>query len=319
MVNAAAASNGQVVQAVTEDDPDTSGTQYTLFRITSGNAELVDLGVRAGDVVRYQFTTDAWGELSYSEYVVDEILNETTLRVAGSGTDLAETVAKKIEIWRTLTVAEQATEVATAAGNYANRRVRAIWPDTVSEGGTSMEGYFLCAALAGLASGVAPHQSLTRVSITGFDDISRTTRLFNRSQLDELAVAGTWVVSQDPGDGEVYTRHALTTGDYEDINQREEQVGRNMDSMSYYWQEKFAPYIGVANNTPGMLDIIEAETRSGIEYLRSANKTTRLGGQLIDAEIVELRPSPVFSDRVVLTMRYTLPYALNNIDVHQLI
>jgi hypothetical protein len=319
VVNAAASSNGQVVQVVTEDDPDTSGSQYTLFRITSGNAELIDLGVRPGDVVRYQYTVDSWGNASYTEYVVDEVLNETTLRVTGSGTDVAESVAKKAEIWRTLTVAEQATAIANAAGNYSSRRVRAIWPDTVSEAGTSMEGYYLCCALAGLSSGVAPHQPLTRVSITGFDDISRTTRLFNRSQLDELAAAGTWVVTQDPGDGEVYSRHAITTGNYDDINEREEQVTRNVDSMSYYWLEKFSPYIGVANNTPGMLDIIEAETRSGIEYLRSANKTTRLGGQLIDAEIVELRPSPVFSDRMVLTLQYTLPYALNNIDVHQLI
>jgi len=111
----------------------------------------------------------------------------------------------------------------------------------------------------------------------------------------------------------------LTTAEYADINQREEQVVRNVDSMSFYWLGKFAPYIGISNNTPVMLDIIEAETRSGIEYLRSANQTARLGGQLIDADIVELRRSPVFSDRILLTLRYTLPYALNNIDVHQLI
>jgi hypothetical protein len=51
------------------------------------------------------------------------------------------------------------------------------------------EGYHLCAALAGLRSGVLPHQPLTNLEIVGFSDVPRTTSKFNKPQLDAMAVA----------------------------------------------------------------------------------------------------------------------------------
>jgi hypothetical protein len=215
-------------------------------------------------------------------------------------------------------VAELATAVAAEAGNFADRRVRAVWPDTITVGSDDVEGYHLCAALAALSGGVPPHQGLTRLEIIGFDTVSRTTQLFSRSQLDQMAEAGVWIVTQNPT-GEVYTRHAVTTADYEDINAREEMVVRNVDSISYYMMEQFSPYIGIANVTPSTIDKIGAETRAAIQYLRSANCSTLLGGQLIDGTITELRASPVFRDRIVLALDLEIPYALNNLEIHLIV
>jgi hypothetical protein len=149
--------------------------------------------------------------------------------------------------------------------------------------------------------------------------VPRTTELFNRSQLDTIAVNGGWIVTQDPKSGEIYCRHAVTTGDYEDINEREEMITRNVDSISYYFYDVFAPYIGISNVTPSMLTIIEAETNAAIQFLRTANFTPRLGGQLIEATITDLRISPVFKDRILLSLDAEVPYALNNLEVHLLI
>ena len=319
IVDSTLSDDDEVVFATVGDDPDTSGTQYTLLTVTSGNAELATLGVRANDVVRYQYGTDSEGNVSYTEYVVDAVLSETTLRLAGTGLSSAEPVAKKVEIWRNLTNAELATQIATKSGAWGNRRVRAIWPDTIEDGTLSVPGYFLCAALSGLASGVVPHQGLTKLEISGFTTVDRVTKKFSRSNLDTMAVAGAWIVTQEPATGQIYSRHAVTTGDYTDINFREEQVTRNLDSISYFWLDRFSPYIGIVNNTPGMLDKLEAETRSGIDFLRAANVTPTLGGQIVDATVTEIRRSLVFKDRVVIYISYDLPYALNNIDVHQLV
>lgn len=305
--------DGDAAVATTEDDSATSGTQYTILKSTGATFE--DAGVRAGDVVRYLYTTDAFGEVSYTEFVVDAVVNQETIRLT-TGTTVAESVARKFEIWRNLTVAEQATAIALTAGNYADRRVRAVWPDTVSSDGYTTSGYFLCAALAALSGGVSPHQGLTRLEIIGFDAVPRTTELFSRTQLDQLAASGVWIVTQHPQTGEIYTRHALTTADYVDINAREEMIVRNVDSISYYFMSKFAPYIGIANVTPSTVDKIGAETRAAIEYLRSANFTQLLGGQLIDATISELRQSPVFSDRIILALDLEIPYALNTLEIH---
>jgi hypothetical protein len=306
------------VLGTTEDDADTSGTQYTILKVPANDALFETNGVQAGDIVRYQYESDAYDEVTYSEYVVDEVINESTLRLV-TGTDTAESVALKFEIWRNLSVADLATEVANASGNWASRRVMAIWPDEFEGDGVTQEGYFLCCAYAGLASGVVPQQGLTNLELSGVTGVPRTTELFNRTQLDEIAANGGWIVTQDPKSGEVYSRHAVTTGDYEDINEREEMVTRNVDSISYYFQDTFAPYIGISNVTPSMLTIIEAETNAAIQYLRTANFTPRLGGQMIEATITDLRISPVFRDRILLSLDAEIPYALNNLEIHLLI
>ena len=318
VIDSTVTDDGLVVLATTEDDPDTSGTQYTYMRVTSVNTNVIEDGLRVGDTVRYQYATDAWGNVTYNEYVVDAIINEVTVRLV-TGTAVAESTPKKVEFWRNLDETEQSEAIALTAGVWASSRICAVWPDTIDSAGETVDGFHLCAALAALVGGVVPHQGLTHLQILGFDNVPRTTELFNRSQLDHLAGNGTWIVTQDPKDGEVFTRHAVTTDDYTDINVREEMVRRNVDSISFYWLDKFAPYIGVSNVTPNMLDIIEAEVRSGIEFLRTSNETRLLGGQLIDAEISELRESVEFKDRSILGLDLTIPYALNNLDVHLLI
>lgn len=306
----------EVTATITEDtDNDLDGAQYTLVTFTSDNVDLDALEVRAGDILRAQYTTDGFGEYTYSEYVIDTVVNSETLLLA-AGPDSAVNVAAKVEIHRNLSAPVRAQKLATKAGAYGSKRVRAVWPDEISSGGTTMKGYHLCAALAGLVSGVVPHQGLTNLELVGFDDVSRTTGLFNSSNLNTMAGGGVWIVTQDPQDGSIYTRHAVTTADYEDINAREEMVVRNLDSVSYVFMDKFAPYIGISNVTPSMLDIIEAETLATIQYLRNSNFTQKLGGQLIDASIVELRRSVAFKDRIVLRLSLDIPYALNNLEVY---
>lgn len=318
ILSAANSSNNAVILATTEDDSATSGTQYTIMKVPANNALFSTNGVRAGDIVRYQYTTDAYGDVSYSEYVVDSVVNESTLHLV-TGTSVAEATPLKIEVWRNLTTAELNDALALVSGNYADRRIRCVWPDTFESDGETQPGYFLCCALAGLSGGVVPQQGLTNLEISGVTAVPRTTELFNRSQLDNLAVNGMWIVTKDPRSGEIYSRQAVTTADYENINYREEMLTRNLDSISYYFQDTFAPYIGISNVTPSMLDIIEAETTAAIQFLRTANFTQRLGGQLIDATITDLRVSAVFKDRILLSLDLTVPYSLNVLECHLLV
>ncbi|MSQ94287.1 MAG: hypothetical protein EXR98_06990 [Gemmataceae bacterium] len=144
------------------------------------------LGIRAGDIVRYLFTTDGFGGEEYTEFVIDEVINEMTVRLA-SGHTAAISTPQKVEIWRNLSHTEMATDLGTRAESLGSNRVCCVWPDTLGADGLSVAGYFLCAALAGLRSGVAPHQSLTNAAITGFDDVSRTVDIFNASNMTALA------------------------------------------------------------------------------------------------------------------------------------
>lgn len=79
--------------------------------------------------------------------------------------------------------------------------------------------------------------------------MERTTRYFDADQLNALAAAGIWIVTQDPNTGKIYTRHALTT-DMTDVNTREQMVTKNVDSISYVYLRQMAPFIGSATSRP---------------------------------------------------------------------
>ena len=116
--------------------------------------------------------------------------------------------------------------------------------------------------------------------------------------------------------GKIYTRHAVTTGDYENINDREEMITRNVDSISYRFKDYFEPFIGVTNVTPSMQDVILGGLGKLIRVLQSERTTVQLGGQLIDATVDRFFVSEIFKDRYVAFISIQVPYALNNIELH---
>lgn len=317
----ATTTDGQVCLAVIEDDPATTGTQYTIVRCTSGNGAFLTNGMQGGDTVRTFYTTDGFGSTIWTEYTVDAVLSEDELRLV-AGPDVAVSVPSKVEIWRAQTATAEANSIALNAGAWGNRRVKATWPDTIDSSGTTMPGYFLNCALAGLSSAVLPQQGLTHVAIAGYTGAPRTTSKFNRSQLDAMAGAGCWIVTQDltgavTSVGQIFTRDAVTTGTSSDINQREESVTRNVDSISFQFQETLAPFIGVTNVTPVIQSRIGLESQKLIDLLKVVGSATNAGPQLLDpSEITSLTVSPIDPSRYVMNVGITVPYVTNVIEVH---
>ena len=306
--------NGEPALATFQDDPFTSGSQYTIVRVTTDNANFLGNDVRPGDIVRGLYAGDGFGNFTYSEFVVDEVQSENQLRIK-TGPAAPQNIPAKIEVWRNLSAGEEAVAVGNIAGSYNDRRVRATWPDFIEGDGLIQEGYFLNCALAGLASGVLPQQGLTHVEVAGFTSTQRTNDKFNKPQRDSMAVRGVWIVEQQLT-GEIITRHAVTTGDYANINDREEMITRNVDSISYRFKDYFAPYIGVTNVTPTMQQIIRVGLSSLILLLQRERRTLQLGGQLISATVESFAVSTVFKDRYVVYISAVVPYALNNIEIH---
>jgi hypothetical protein len=301
------------VLAVLEDDPNATNTQYTRLRIPSGAGYFITNNVRPGDVVRYLFSVDGFGEEQYQEFVVDEVVSETTLRLY-SGGDAPVTVPQRVEIYHNNNRNEVADDVAEQAGGFGSRRVVAVWPDQVGEGGTMQPGYYLAAALAGLASGVVPQQGLTNVEVAGFDDYTRSYKYFNETQLNRMAEAGVWIVTEDR-DGTPHTRHAVTT-DNLDLNRREEMIRRNVDSMSYLFLRRLRPYIGRTNATPAMITLLRNQLTVVINSLKTNGATDEIGSQLIDGAIRILRIHPLLKDRIEVVLDLTVPAPLNNIELH---
>ena len=313
----ATTTDGNPALAVFEDDPGTSGTQYTICRVPAANSAFAVNDVKPGDIVRALYTGDGFGNFTYSEFVVDSVQSENQIRVK-TGPGAPQPVPAKIEVWRNLGATAEALEVGKSAGSFNDRRIRATWPDQIESAGTLQEGYHLNAALAGLASGVLPQQGLTHVQVAGFSSTQRTNDKFNKPQLDSMALAGVWIVQQAL-DGEIFTRHAVTTGDYENINDREEMITRNVDSISYRFKDYFEPFIGVTNVTPTMEEVIRGGLEKLIGALETERTTISLGGQLIGATIDRFFISALFKDRYVAYITLDVPYALNNIELHLIV
>lgn len=303
--------------ATLSDDPNATNTQYTLLQVPAGtnNAKgyFITNDVRPGDIVRYNYTVDGFGESQYEEYVVDKVLSENSLLLYTGG-DAPVTVPQQFEIWHNRNRNEIADHIAEQAGSLSNRRVCAVWPDQVGEAGTVQPGYYLAAALAGLVSGVVPHQPLTNVEVAGFDDFTRSYKYFNETQLNRMAEAGVWIVTEDR-DGTPHTRHALTT-DNLDLNRREEMIRRNVDSMSYLFYRRLKPYIGRTNAQPGMVKVLEYEVTRIIDFLKTNGNTAELGSQLITGSIRKLQIHPLLKDRIEIVLDLVVPAPLNNIELH---
>jgi hypothetical protein len=305
------------VLATITDDPDTSGTQYTL--VTAAGEKFIsgDQEVTVGDIVRCNYQGDGFGGQTYEEYIVDEILNEEELRLY-SGPAAAVNTPAKIEIWKNLNKTQQAEELAKKPGLWSTRRAYLTWPDEVGNAGETVAGYFLCCSLAGLRSASLPHRPLTNVEIIGWDDLSRTTEYFTEPQLNTMAASGYWIVTQDPNDGQVYSRHQLST-DNLDLNRREQSVTTNVDSISYTLLRRLAIYIGRANVVPTMIRIIEGEIISVMGYFSNFVAQEILGPQILSYTIQQLEQHPVLKDRILAIIPIEVPYPLNNCEVHLVI
>lgn len=308
VVSAAKSTDNAAVLGTITDNPEAAGTQYTLLTITSGNASLVELGVQAGDVVRTGFAIDAVGRTVYNSYTVDSVVNEQTLLLA-AGPVAPINTAQRVEIYHTNSATELATQIGLKAASYSNRRVCAVWPDRVSS--TALE---CCAALAGLASGVVPQQALTNVQVLGLDGGTATATKFSATNLDLMASYGTWIVSKD-STGSIVSRDALTT-DMTSIDSRSEMVVRNVDSISYYMRAGMLKYVGQSNVVPSALEQIRIELQGNIEFLKSNGFVNRLGGQLVDATIVQLRQDLIQKNRVVVVINLTIPYSMDVIQIY---
>ena len=308
---------GEVVLATITDDPDTSGTQYTL--VTAEGEKFLTGGVTItpGDILRARYSDDGFGNATYSEYIIDSVLNDEEIRLV-SGPSAPITTPSKVEIWRNLNKTQTAEEMALKPGLWTSRRVYLVWPDEIGNAGETVPGYYLCCSLAGLRGSSLPHRPLTNVEIIGWDDLTRTTEFFNEPQLNTMAAAGWWIVTRDPEDGTVYSRHQLSTNNL-DLNRREQSVTTNVDSISYTLLKRLAIYIGRGNVTPVMLSIIEGEILSVLDYFSNFTVQDILGPQIISYTIQELRQHPTLKDRILAIIPIEVPYPLNNVEVHLVI
>jgi hypothetical protein len=294
---------------LTHNPPDPVSS-FRLFTCTTANAKFVTNDVRPGDTVKYQFNTDAWGDETWIDYIVESVVNEDQL-ILVSGTAIAIGVAQKFEIWRTLTNAETTDDLIAQRQTYNDRRVQCVWPDQAD----GLPGYYICAALAGEASGISSNQGMRNTQLVGFIDMSRALNFLSAGNIARLTQNGVWVVTQDSF-GINYSKSAVTSVNLPDVLQNtEEMIVRNADGINFYVLESVASLIGASNVVPGTLAKVRGLILSALNLLKSRGVTGRLGPAIIAFQITDIRVHVILKDRIVVTIEYVLPAPLNAVVV----
>jgi hypothetical protein len=294
------------------------GSSPALYnRVTVPGAHFLTDGIRPGDLFRSDFTVNAFGQEVYQSFRVVRVDDEENLVLESPAfaTAVGSSInPRRVQIVRALSKNEQALFIAGNSEAYGSRRVVNVWPDFLQDGDRYVDGHFGAAAIAGLKSGVAPHQPLTNVILNGFTKADRSTPYFTLSQLNRIANGGTWIIDQDRFEGAIYNRHQLTT-DYTDDNMAEISITTNLDSISKILREDLKVFIGQYNNHPYFQELMRTRLVDRLTFLQSNAVTLKAGPQLIDYEVVQLETDPLIRTRVLATVNLTLPYPVNVIQL----
>lgn len=308
--------NGDPYTATVTDDPSVAGVQYKL--VTMAGARFIEDGVRPNDVLRINFKLSPDGEVVYDEYVVDRVRSNTTLLLT---TPLSAAISApvKAQIVRNYTKSERAYNISRIAGDYNNRRVRSVFPDTYKYGGITKQGYFAAAGLAGLRSGVVPHQGLTNSEFLGADDLSKVVVEFSQDDLNTMAEQGVWIITQEVIGSTPYVRHQLTT-DTGSLNTSEDSITTNVDSISYALKSVLSPFIGRYNVNPANVVAVRSAVIEELRFRAGSTYTSRAGNQLVsftpDSDIIRLEQNAQYKDRIDVEVRLNVPYPMNYINLN---
>lgn len=276
-----------------------------------------DLRVR--DIFVTKFNHEEWGKKVPQEYAITKIVNNWTVRVSDPNKELLENyttgVPEKAEIYHPYTNAQKAEVIRNLSSKFADRRMYNVFPSVFVGGGATQTGEFAAACVAGLVSACLPQQPITNLELVGIDDIPLTYQTFSYDDLNTMASGGTFIVMQDLPNDQVYIRHQISTA-YEDnnLNTSELSITKNLDSISFYFDNLTSPYIGKYNITPELLEVLHNVITSGLTYLE--NTAWGLYGPQVIAEgteILLLEQDALLKDHVNCNLKLNLPYPFNHL------
>lgn len=290
------------------DDTNTTG----VAKVVGSNRYLSDLTetfisklVTPGDTL---VVTASEEENAVGSWVIDEVINETTLAIQGFNnlTNLANDDEITYYIVRNLTRRQRAEEVAATSYAFGSNRVWHVQPDTIGvevQGAVKfLPGYYLCAAVGGVTSGFPIQQGFTNVTLAGISDLSNSNFYFRRDELDLMAASGTCLYVQDTQQGTPYCRHALTTDRTGILEYAEILKVKNWDFLSFYFYDKLKGFIGSWNITPDTLSNMRQVINASIELLKG-QKLPQIGAPLLSGEITLLEQDANNKDNINIRIK----------------
>lgn len=197
------------------------------------------------------------------------------------------------------------------AQTFANRRFRNFVPESCAATINGLEqiidGFYMCAARAGMMGQNPPQQSFTNFPMTGFTRVIGSNGYFTEKQLNIIAAGGNDIIVQEVAGAPLASRFALTT-DMTSIETRTDSVNSVVDFTAKFLRKGVKSYIGRFNITQGFLDSLSHVIQGLLDFLKDL-------GVLIGASLNNLIQDENAPDTVIMDITLDVPYPCNFIRI----
>ena len=150
---------------------------------------------------------------------------------------------------------EEAIAYAAIPQSFQNRRMVFVTPDaakaTIDGLEQQIDGFYVCAALAGKTAAKLPSDPLTEVAIAGFTGVIGATDRYGEIQYRIMDGGGLWAMYQEQAGGALKTRHQLTS-DMSSIEKREFSILNALDFTAKFLRAGLRNFIGRFNITQNL-------------------------------------------------------------------
>jgi hypothetical protein len=198
------------------------------------------------------------------------------------------------------------------AQSFLDRRVWMVVPDqcaaTLSGVEQIIDGFYMCAAIAGMIGQQPPQQSFTNFPMTGFTRVIGSNDFFTPQQMNQMAGGGAYIILQDvKGVSPLYARMALTT-DLTSIETRTDSITKVVDFCAKFYRTGLKNFIGRFNINQGLLDSLGHVLQGLTGFLTEA-------GVLIGAHVNNLLQDTSAPDTVLVDITLDVPFPCNYIRI----
>jgi hypothetical protein len=273
-----------------------SAKRYSVSAIT-GSVVTIRTSFAAGENDDGYYSTTNLAAAPLPSLLIDEPFS---VKVRGQALTLPDGTPNKPSIAETYQALGQ---------SYMNRRFWAIAPDqcaaTLSGVEQLIDGFYLCAAIAGMIAQQPPQQSFTNFPMTGFTRVVGSNDFFTEKQLNVMAAGGNYIVVQDSQGAPLTSRMALTT-DMTSIETRTDSIQKIVDFTAKFMRRGLRAYIGRYNITQGFLDSLGHVVQGLLGFLTDV-------GVLIGANLNNIVQDESAPDTVLIDVTLDVPYPCNYI------
>jgi hypothetical protein len=186
-------------------------------------------------------------------------------------------------------------------------------PTTTGAGAvtTDLPGFIRAAHVGGLRTNILANQALTNFVLTGFTGLRNSNDLFTKSEIDSLIQNG---IDLAVADGTAVKSLRSLTTDASTLGNAEQSIVTTVDYGVKKLRRPLRGFLGVYNVTENTINLMRLVVH-GVEANLKNQQSDRTGPIVARIDVIEIKKSELYKDRIEMKLRFVIAAPLNDIEV----